>query len=78
MKKLLSIFLVFILALLPFSVFAETDPDSFDMAVVNEIMKNTDIFNLKARSAILIDAKTGMVLYEKNAFDTLSGSINAA
>ena len=59
MKKLLSIFLVFILALLPFSVFAETDPDSFDMAVVNEIMKNTDIFNLKARSAILIDAKKG-------------------
>jgi D-alanyl-D-alanine carboxypeptidase (penicillin-binding protein 5/6) len=71
LKKLLSIFLVFILALLPFSVFAETDPDSFDMAVVNEIMKNTDIFNLKARSAILIDAKTGMVLYEKNADDRL-------
>ena len=71
MKKILpviAICLVFILVVSPLGAIAQpvTDPDVFDMAVVNNIMKNTDLFNLKAKSAILTDAKTGMVLYEKN------------
>lgn len=47
----------------------DSDPESFDQAVVNEIMKNTDVFNLKAKAAVLMDAKTGMILYEKNSDD---------
>ncbi|HBN83352.1 MAG TPA: D-alanyl-D-alanine carboxypeptidase [Clostridiales bacterium] len=70
MKKLFVIFLlIFGILLFPVHGFAEpeTDPDSFDMAVVNDIMKNTDVFNLKAKAVILMDAKTGMFLYEKNS-----------
>lgn len=72
MKKLFIVFLlIFGILLFPIQGIAapETDPDSFDMAVVNDIMKNTDVFNLKARAVILMDAKTGMILYDKNSDD---------
>lgn len=70
MKKTFILFLLILtITFFPVHIMAETetDPDSFDMAVVNDIMKNTDLFNLKAKSVILIDTKTGMVLYDKNS-----------
>jgi len=46
---------------------APVDTSEYNATEVSKILKDTDIFNLKSQSAILIDAATGNILFEKNS-----------
>ena len=53
-----------------FPVLADGD-EEFDALEVNYIMGNTTLDNLKAVSAILVDIKTGSILFKKNPDERL-------
>ena len=69
-RKIIVISLVFILVftslLFPVSA-ALADVVQYDAAEVSKIMKETDLFNLKSKSAILMDVATGDILLESNS-----------
>lgn len=71
----LGLYLTLVLVLLPVitlypsEVFA--DPTEYDTATVAKIMSETDIFNLKSKAAILMDAATGTILHEHNIHEKL-------
>ncbi len=68
-KKLTALLLTFLLALAPAGVaLADTGPsDSSDTAKEASAPPATDPFKFACKAALLIDADTGKVLYEKNA-----------
>src|SRR5690606_5210531 len=45
--------------------------NQYDAVTVTAIMGKTDVFNLKAKSAVLMDGGTGTVLYESNPHQKL-------
>ena len=69
MRKALSIFLVFVIALsvYPIRIYASGVEDE------KEEIEDTDLesIDISAKSAILMDATTGTVLYTKNAAEAL-------
>ncbi|NSW92912.1 MAG: D-alanyl-D-alanine carboxypeptidase [Firmicutes bacterium] len=69
-KRKVSIYVIFILILITLFfpaqiVFATVN--QYDAAEVAKIMEGTDVFNLKSKSAILMDASTGNILLESNS-----------
>lgn len=50
---------------------AATNPDAYDAVTVTKIMNKTNVFDLKAKSAVLIEAATGNILLEKNSHEKL-------
>jgi len=52
-------------------VFAVTDDTQYDSVLVNKIEQKTDLFKLKAKGAVLIDATSGNVLFEENSHEKL-------
>lgn len=73
MKKLLVILIVIaFLMSWTFSLVIATDDALFDIVSVNNIIKETSVDALQAKAAILVDAKTGQVLHEKNSSKRLS------
>jgi D-alanyl-D-alanine carboxypeptidase (penicillin-binding protein 5/6) len=73
LKKALSIVLsvIFVFVALPAMPAMALVVDEYVPATVNRVYENTDILNLKAKSAILIDGHTGTVLFEKSSSDKL-------
>lgn len=72
MKKILVMVLVISLLIsIPFSISFATEYSVFDIVEVNNKIKETDIENLQANAAIMIDSKTGKILLEKNIHDKL-------
>lgn len=65
----LSMMLMQLIFLCPSRVYAAYT--EYDAATVSTIMKNTDIFNLKSKSAILMDYDTGTILHEHNIHEKL-------
>ena len=65
------IFLVFNLPMLSFTA-AAASKDVFDDAAAAKIVDKTDVFNLKAKSSILMDADSGNILIEKNGSEKRS------
>ncbi len=67
---LISVVLLLNLSFIPVN--AETDIDEYNAVTVAKIEKNTSVFDLKAKSAILIDAASGNVLFEKDSHEKLA------
>lgn len=68
MKKIISVFLAFIF-ILPLTVFYSFDEDDES---VNTIVQKTDTgITVNARSAVLMDASTGQVLFSANEHERL-------
>lgn len=55
--------------LLAVPAFAVADSDEYSQSAVTTITQKTDMSNLKAKSAILIDASTGNILLEKDSHE---------
>ncbi len=75
MKKILSALLCIVLMLgcLNIAVFASGNEDSGDMTdeMQPPMLTDADSIEINAKAALLMDAKTGMVLYTKNASEPL-------
>jgi len=71
----LSLFFALMIVFIPsttlYPMQALADPTEYDAATVSKIMNETDIFNLKSKAAILIDATTGTILHEYNSHEKL-------
>ena len=64
MKKILSVFLILcLLSIVPLSIFASDDENEENIYSELTGIEDSDI---KAKSAVLMDAKTGTLLYAKN------------
>jgi len=73
-KKAVKYFLVYaviILNIVAMPVMALADNDTYTEAAVAKIMSQTDVFNLKAKASILMDATTGNILLENNSHERL-------
>lgn len=67
---ILSILLL--LNILSIPVLADSPKDGvYVPATVNKVYQKTDVFNLKAKSSILMDADTGTILFEDNSHEKL-------
>ncbi|MBN2852296.1 MAG: D-alanyl-D-alanine carboxypeptidase [Clostridia bacterium] len=67
MKKILvMVVTVILLTVMLASNIVYAEEILFDIVSVNDIIKQTDINNLKATAAIMIDSKTGKILFQKN------------
>jgi len=72
MKKVIGMILVVSIFITIFtSSFVLADEVVFDIVQVNTIIKQVDIENLEAKSAIIMDSKTGKVLFKKNINEKL-------
>ncbi len=70
-KKSIILLIIFSL-LISFSVSVySTEFEEYDSNTVNAIMAKTNIFELKAKSSILIDSLTGNILIEENSHERL-------
>lgn len=67
---LISVVLLLNISFIPVN--AETDIDEYNAVTVAKIEKNTSVFDLKAKSAIIIDAASGNVLFEKDSHEKLA------
>jgi len=76
-KKIVASILMFflvVMSLFPLVSFADApamDLAEYDAVAVANIMQKTSVFDLKAKSAILMEAETGKVLLEKNSHERL-------
>jgi D-alanyl-D-alanine carboxypeptidase (penicillin-binding protein 5/6) len=71
-----SILMVFwaVMSLFPLVSFADApvmDLAEYDAVTVSNIMQKTSVFELKAKSALLMEVETGKVLLEKNSHERL-------
>lgn len=64
-----TVLILFNLAILP--VHGDANDGVYVEAVVNKVYQKTDVFNLKAKSSVLMDAETGTILIENNSHDKL-------
>lgn len=74
MKRILTVFLCIIMALnyLTFSIYASMDETIEDsVGNADDLVENTNSLEINAKSAVLMDAETGMILYTKNASEPL-------
>ena len=69
LKTILIFFLTMIL--ISSSAYAAPKYELYDSVTVSKIMQSTNIFELQARAAVLMDADTGSVLLEKSAHERL-------
>lgn len=70
MLSISMLFSSFSISLVP--VLAATDPTTYDAVATAKIMGATDVFALKAKAALLMDAASGRVLHESNSHEKLS------
>lgn len=63
--------IVFVLNFLSISVYAFKGEPVYDVATVAKIVSNTNVFELKAKAFILMDATTGQVLMENSSNEKL-------
>ena len=66
-----AVILCLITNVLVFPALAAPNPDEYNVAAVAKIMDKTSVFDLKAKSTILIDGVSGNVLLEKNSNEKL-------
>lgn len=74
MKRILSLFICMVLALnyATITVSASVDEGEIDDVIdMEDGIENTNSLEINAKSAVLMDAETGMVLYTKNAAEAL-------
>ena len=74
MRKILSVFLSIMLSFYCLSFYAFASVDEGDIGEIGDTMGDaldTNSLEINAKSAILMDAKTGTVLYTKNATEAL-------
>jgi len=75
LKRAIPIFLLFIFVLSSFitvpAIAASKDVSEYDDVTVMKIMNNTQVTDLKAKGAILMDVNTGKVLLEQNSDEKL-------
>lgn len=75
--SLLVYILVIALVLMPAAVFADADEAAveasakYDDVAVNKLITKTNVLDLKAKSAVLMDAASGKILNEKNSHEKL-------
>lgn len=65
----LIVVLLLLTNLLTVPVSAVTNPDEYNSLEVAKIIGSTNVFDLKAKSALLADSKTGKVILEKNSHE---------
>lgn len=76
-KSLVGYILIMAVILLPFTVFADEDEAAveasakYDDVAVNKLVTKTNVLDLKAKSAVLMDAASGKILNEKNSHEKL-------
>lgn len=79
--KLIVLYILIIamtLSLIPLTVFADFDEAAveasvkFDEVAVNKLVAKTNVLDLKAKSAVLMDAASGKILNEKNSHEKLA------
>ncbi len=73
-KKLITAYTVIIITLfniIATPVLAVTDDTQYNSIQVNKIEQKTDLNNLKAKGAVLLDAATGSVLFESKSHERL-------
>ncbi|MCX7923309.1 MAG: D-alanyl-D-alanine carboxypeptidase [Clostridia bacterium] len=68
---LLTVVVFMFTNLLSVPAFAVSNADVYDSLAVTKILNKTDINDLKAKSAILMDAASGNVLFEKSSHERL-------
>lgn len=79
-KSIISYILVIamIFTLMPITVFADFDEQAveasakYDEVAVNKLVVKTNVLDLKAKSAVLMDATSGKILNEKNSHEQLA------
>lgn len=75
--SLVGYILIIALMLMPMTVFADSDEAAveasakYDDVAVNKLISKTNVLDLKAKSAVLMDAASGKVLNEKNSHEKL-------
>lgn len=73
-KSVISFILITLfISIIPVNTYALIDEDDveYDTVAVTKILDSTDIFELKAKGAILIDATTGSILFEGKSNEKL-------
>jgi len=72
-KAIVSIVAVALLFafIFPITAYSAEDENEYDAEVVSKIVEETNVLDLKAKAAILIDANTGTVLLEHNSHERL-------
>lgn len=73
-KKVVVCFVVVVslfVNLLSIPALGATNPDEYDSMAVTKTLEKTNVFDLKAKASVLIDASTGQVLLEKNSHEKL-------
>ncbi|MHB8062973.1 MAG: D-alanyl-D-alanine carboxypeptidase family protein [Ruminiclostridium sp.] len=79
-KSIISYILIIaiIFTLMPITVFADFDEAAveasakYDEVAVNKLVTKTNVLDLKAKSAVLMDATSGKILNEKNSHEKLA------
>lgn len=77
-KSIVGYILIIAIILMPVAVFADVDEEAveasakYDDVAVNKLMAKTNVLDLKAKSAVLMDAASGKVLNEKNSHEKLA------
>lgn len=75
--SLVGYILIIALMLIPMTVFADADEAAveasakYDDVAVNKLISKTNVLDLKAKSAVLMDAASGKILNEKNSHEKL-------
>ena len=75
--SLVGYILIIALMLMPMTVFADADEAAveasakYDDVAVNKLISKTNVLDLKAKSAVLMDAASGKILNEKNSHEKL-------
>lgn len=75
--SLVGYILIIALVLMPMTVFADADEAAveasakYDDVAVNKLISKTNVLDLKAKSAVLMDAASGKILNEKNSHEKL-------
>lgn len=76
-KSLMGYILIIAILLMPAAVLADIDEASveasakYDSIAVNKLVEKTNVLDLKAKSAVLMDAASGKILNEKNSHERL-------
>jgi D-alanyl-D-alanine carboxypeptidase (penicillin-binding protein 5/6) len=77
-KSIVGYILTIAVLLMPIATFADSDEaavedsDKSDAVTVSKIFSKTNVMDLKAKSAILMDAASGKILIEKNSHEKLA------
>ncbi len=76
-KSLIGYILAIAIMLMPAAVFADSDEAAveasakYDSVAVNKLIAKTNVLDLKAKSAVLMDGASGKILNEKNSHEKL-------